>query len=165
MARHRGVDVNAATRRVRDRDGCWYRAENVVVSEAGLYYYRDFPGGTLFSRNEKWLLPGPGWVVNRFNFLPHVPDPLDWYIEPDAVLVDGAVWRVRDAFFDLEVYEGRHYRLRDADEFADGLAAQEMTLTEALVALRSLQRLCEALRRHDFSGKALLEEFAVDLPP
>lgn len=164
MARHRGVDVDAATRRVCDRDGCWYPAENLVVSEAGLYYYRDFPDGTLFVRNEKWLLPGPGWVVNRLAFLPQVPAPLDWYIEPDPVVVDGSIWRVRDAFLDLEVYEGVRYELRDADELADGLAADEISLAEALGALHSLNALCLALRRHRFSGKALLDEFALGLP-
>lgn len=164
MARNRGVDVDAATRRVRDRDGCWYPAQSVVVSEAGLYYYRDFPDGTLFSRNEKWLLPGPGWVVNRLAFLPHVPDPLDWYIEPDSVVVDGSIWRVRDAFLDLEVYEGVRYELRDAEELADGIAAAEISLNEALAALHALNSLCQALRRHGFSGKALLDEFAPGLP-
>jgi predicted RNA-binding protein associated with RNAse of E/G family len=164
MARHRGVDVDTAARRVRDRDGCWYPAENLVVSEAGLYYYRDFPDGELFSRNEKWLLPGPGWVINRLSFLPHVPDPLDWYIEPDSVQVDGSIWRVRDAFLDLEVYEGVRYELLDADELADGLAAGEITLAEALVALQALDKLCGALRRHGFSGRALLVEFASGLP-
>src|SRR5205823_972674 len=107
---------------------------------------RDLPDSNLFSRNEKWLLPGPGWVINRLAFLPHVPGPLDWYIEPDSVVVDGAVWRVRDAFLGLEVYEGIRYELRDADELADGLVAGEISRAEALTALHALNRLCHALR-------------------
>jgi len=103
-------------------------------------------------------------VLNRLTFLPNVPNPLDWCIEPDPVLVDGSVWRVRDAFLDLEVYEGVRYELRDADELADGLAAGEISLAEALTALHSLNSLCQALRLNGFSGKALLDEFAPGLP-
>lgn len=162
--RHRGIVVDVAERRVCDRDGAWYRAQQLTVSDAGLYYYRDFPDGTLFSRNEKWILPGPAWVINRFAFLPGRPAPMDWYIEPDLITVADGLWRVRDAFLDLEVHEGARYELLDADELADGLAAYEISLDEAMRALRAIDSLCKALRSNGFSGRALLEEYAPGLP-
>ena len=164
MPRNPGSDFDTAGRRMRTRDGHWRPLDRLTLAPSGLYCALTFAGNPHFSYYECWLLPGPGWVVSRFSWYSQLPPRHDWYIEPDLIEIDAPVWRQRDLYLDLEVYEGDHYELVDADEFADGLAAGEISSHEAVAALRTLQQLCAALHRNGFSGRALLEEFAPDLP-
>ncbi|MGH2609662.1 MAG: DUF402 domain-containing protein [Tepidiformaceae bacterium] len=162
MVRHRGAVVDVDRRAVCDRDGEWYPLERLEVAGSTLYYARqlDFH---LFDYHERWLLPEQGWSVSRLRFFPHVPDPIDWYIEMEVIEVDGPLWTVRDGYLDMEVWEGSRCRLDDADELADGLASGAITVEEAAVVLRSLDRLCDELHANGNSGRALLERFATKL--
>jgi predicted RNA-binding protein associated with RNAse of E/G family len=163
MPRNGGAVVDTEMRQVCDRNALWYPLDELVVDGGTLYYARPIEGNALFSYHWRWLLPEQAWVINRFRFHAHVLDPMDWYIETDLIDVDGPLWRVRDGYLDIEVFEGVRYELRDADELAEGLATGDIPLAETIIALESLNRLCVALRRHRFSGWSLLEEFAPGL--
>lgn len=163
--------VDVAGRRVRDRDGAWYAVNPLVVAESGLYYERpivsDDPienAKRLFEHQQRWILPGPGWVLNRFRFLPQVARPIDWYIEPEIVSVSDSLWTVRDGYLDVSVSEGVRYEVDDADELGQAILAGDIPLDEAAQALDALARLLRALERLEFSGRALLREFAPGLP-
>ena len=164
MPRNGGSEIETETRRLRDRNGLWYTLDCLTVAASGLYHARETPGAELFSYHERWLLRDPGWAISRFVWRPNRPERVDWYIETELIEVDGAVWRIRDGYLDVNVHEGVRYELEDADELADAIAAGEIPLLEALTALRALQQLCAVLRLNGFSGRALLEEFAPDLP-
>lgn len=168
MPRNSGADIDITSQRVCDRDGRWYPLDRLAMAGSGLFYER--PLGSrdpqdrlpeqLFFYHQPWILPDQGWVVNRMTFFADVPDPFDWYIEPYLISVDGDTWRIRDAYLDVEVYEGLRYHVDDAHELAHGLRAGEIPLEDAVTALEALHDLYGALKRLDFSGRALLEEFA-----
>ena len=164
MTRHDGSVVDVDRHRERDRFGGWHSVERLMLTASGLYYGRDWENDALLMYTETWLLPEPGWAVHRIAFRPEATVTPDWYIETDMVDVDGTVWHQRDGYLDLYVFEGSRYELLDADELAEGLAAGHITADEVVVTLSSLDRLCGALHRLGFSGRALLEEFAPDLP-
>lgn len=164
MPRNAGSEIDTNARNMRERDGRWYPLERLLVAESGLYWARPIADSMHFSYVERWLLPGPGWAISRPTFHSHLTGMFDWYVETELIEVDRSTWRVRDGYLDLCVFEGVRYELEDADELADAIAADEIPLAEALMALRALQQLCAALRRNGFSGRALLEEFAPDLP-
>lgn len=164
MARNPGSVIDVTSRRVCDRDGRWHALDDLTLADGALYYARPIAGNALFSYHHRWLLPDQMWVVNRFAFHSHVPDPLDWYIETDLIDVAGPLWRVRDTYLDVEVYDGLRYELRDAGELAEGITSGEIPVTEAAAALDALDRLCAALHRHQFSGSALLAELVPNLP-
>ncbi len=92
------------------------------------------------------------------------PFGFDWYIDIDHVAIDDDCWRIEDRFLDVIVYEGRSYQLLDADELAEGIEAEEITVAESVAALRSVHLLVTALRQLEFSGAALLSDFAPGLP-
>lgn len=172
MMRHAGADIDTKTRRVRDRDGLWYPLDRMVVADGGLFYSRPIGSsaeqarvpGQLFHYHQRWVLPDQGWVVNRMSYFPDVPDPMDWYIEPEIIKVGGDVWRIRDSYLDVEVYDGLRYHVDDADELAHGLRDGDISVAEAATALEALHRLCVSLKRLDFSGRALLAAYAPGLP-
>jgi predicted RNA-binding protein associated with RNAse of E/G family len=163
MPRNAGSTVDAAARTVRARDGVTYPLDDVVV--AGDLVYLARPGTSeAFWYMERWTIPSQSWVVNRFAFNPHRTDAVDWYIEPDVIERDGDLWRITDAFIDVDVYEGQRYHVDDADELGDALASGEITPAEAAAALRALDRLCDELRDNGCSGAALLRRHAPALP-
>ena len=165
MLRHQGVLIDVAQRTHRDREGRVTPLDELVRGEQGLYFAGRFPDNPRFHAYQRWMLPAEGWVVGRFTVHPGKrPMSCDWYVDVDTVSVTGDCWHAADHFLDVLVYDGRRYQVHDADELADALEAGAITLAEALTALRSLDRLCRALRRLDFSGIALLREFAQDLP-
>ncbi|HEX6032473.1 MAG TPA: hypothetical protein VFY90_13655 [Tepidiformaceae bacterium] len=155
--------MDTATRRVCDRDGEWYPLDRLEIAGGTLYYARplDF---RLFDYHERWLLREQGWSISRLRFRPHVPAPMDWYIETEIIEVEGDLWKVRDGYLDMEVWEGHRSRLDDADELAEGLESRAITLPEAAQLLRSLDLLCDALHQNGNSGLALLERYAPNLP-
>ena len=164
MPRNAGSEIDTAAGRMRDRDGQWHQLDRLTVGGHGLYWARPTPGNALFSYCERWLLPDLGWAISRFAFHPHLPKQIDWYMETDLIQTAGPIWRQRDGYLDVGVYEGVRYELEDADELAEAIAAGEIPLAEALAALHALDQLCVALQRNGFSGRALLAEFAPDLP-
>jgi predicted RNA-binding protein associated with RNAse of E/G family len=172
MARNAGSDIDTKTRCIRDRDGLWYSVDRMVIADSGLFYSRPLGSseeqhrapGQLFHYHQRWVLPKQGWVVNRMSFFPDVPDPLDWYIEPEIITVNRDIWFVRDAYLDVGVEEGLRYDVDDAHELAHGLRAGEISVEDAAAALEGLHELCVALKRLGCSGRALLQEYAVGLP-
>jgi len=164
MTRHDGSVVDVAQRLVRDRRGRWHPLQRLMVGESGLYLGLPRVEDAHFTYRELWLLPEQGWSVSRFQYQPHVQPQVDWYIETDPIAIDGSLWHVRDGYLDLMVYEGVRYELLDADELAEGILAGHINQAEAVEALCSLDRLCRALHRLGFSGRALLDELAPDLP-
>jgi predicted RNA-binding protein associated with RNAse of E/G family len=142
----------------------WYPLDRLVVADVALYYARPIAGSEHFHYHERWLLPEQAWSVSRFTFHDHFKDRVDWYIEMDFIELEGGLWRVRDGYLDVAVWEGSRYEVWDADELAEGMLAGEISVEEAAVALDSLNRLGLALKRNGHSGAALLAEFAPGLP-
>lgn len=167
VKRNGGTIVDLAQGTVSDREDGWVVPDRLIVGATGLYYARPFPENyRLLTYHERWLLPAQGWSVSRFQFDPRREIRQDWYIEPDIIEISrsGSLWRVRDVYVDVDVYEGVRYELHDADELAAGLAAGEISVADTVVALNALAALCAELKRNGFSGRALLAEFAPGLP-
>jgi predicted RNA-binding protein associated with RNAse of E/G family len=162
--RHDGRLVDVERRLERDRQGRWHPAERLQRSECGLFYGRAWADHPHFTYSEAWLLPAQGWAVTRFTFRPDAPVKPDWYLEVDAIEVQGSRWHQRDGYLDFFLFEGARYELQDADELAEGMAAEHITPAEVIATLAALDGLCRALHRLRFSGTALLAEFAPDLP-
>lgn len=165
MARHQGSLVDVSARTHRGRRGAVSALDDLVLGGGGLYFTGHFPDNPRFRRFERWALPDQGWVIGRFEAYPgQRPMAEDWYVDLDAISVDGAVWRIEDRLLDIGVFEGRFYRIEDLDELADSIERGEIGVPEATAALRSLHELTRALERLDFSGAALLREYAPGLP-
>jgi predicted RNA-binding protein associated with RNAse of E/G family len=164
VKRNGGATIDAAARRVLDRNGESYALDSVVVAEHGLYYTRPIEGNDLFWYHERWVLPRPGWVVNRFAFHEKRANLPDWYIEPEIISVNDPLWRIQDGYLDVDIHDGDCYRVEDAGEFASGIAGGHIPLDEAVSVLRAFDRLCEALRINGCSGFELLREYAPSLP-
>ena len=164
LPRNPGSMVDVRARTVRDRDGLVHEARDLVVTEQGLYYHRAIVGFAPFDHHERWILSAQGWVVNRFRFAPGRDDACDWYIEPDIIEVEGDEWHVRDGYLDVIVQECSRYDVDDADELADGIAAGEITVSDAVAVLRAFGLLCRELMATRCSVVALLERYAPDLP-
>jgi predicted RNA-binding protein associated with RNAse of E/G family len=162
LARNKGSVVDPGGTRLRERDGAWYTLDRVIVEGGALYYARPLPFATL-SYHERWLLPAENLSFSRFAFTDKAPYRIDWYVEPDLIEVREGLWHVKDGFIDLEVYEGSHYRLDDADELADGLRDDEISIEEAAAVLRSLDRVCDAFRDFGYSGAKVLAALAPGL--
>lgn len=147
--------------RGRGRTAC----DRLAVGAGGIYVANPVAQSPRIAYQEQWLIPAQEWVVHRFTFLPHVPEPsFHWYIDLDAITVDDRIWQVEDRFLDLVIEEGRGYRVLDLDELADGIEAGGITVAESLAALRALHQLCAALPELGYSGAALLERYVPDLP-
>jgi predicted RNA-binding protein associated with RNAse of E/G family len=172
VPRNAGSDLDIKNARVRDRDGLWYPVDNLTVTPAGLYYGRvvglpepiNRAPGQLFFHQQRWILPAEGWVLNRFDFFADVPEPSDWYIEPELIAIGDGTWSIRDGYLDVEVWDGQRYHIDDADELASGLSSGEIAVADAVSVLLALDRLVDALKRLDCSGRALLAEYAPGLP-
>ncbi|MBI2724456.1 MAG: DUF402 domain-containing protein [Chloroflexi bacterium] len=164
MPRNGGATVDTARSRVLDRNGVWYDVESLAVSAEGLYYTRPLDGNRHFWRQERWVLPAHGWVVNRFAFHPGREDAIDWYIETDIIRRTGPLWRIEDGFLDVFVNDGRRYHVDDAGELADAIEDGSIRLDEALAVLRSFDALVTVLRHNGCSGAAVLREYAPSLP-
>jgi predicted RNA-binding protein associated with RNAse of E/G family len=154
------VDTSAGT--VRDRDGAWSALDRLVVEGRSLYYARPVPYDTV-SYHERWLLADESLSFSRFRFSAKAPYTIDWYVEPDLIQVEAGLWTVRDGYVDLEVHDGSHYRLDDADELADGMRDGEISLDEACAVLRALDRVCDLFRDHGYSGAKVLAVLAPGL--
>jgi predicted RNA-binding protein associated with RNAse of E/G family len=166
MPRNAGATIDPITERVLDRDGRWHDVQHLTKSPSGLFYERPLEPhpGRILLHHQRWVLPEHGWVINRHRFAPHAERPVDFYIEPDIITVDSSGWRIQDAYLDVFVLEGNRYEIDDADEFGEALAAGDITVAEAALALDAFSRLLRALERHGFSGRRLLAEYAPDLP-
>jgi predicted RNA-binding protein associated with RNAse of E/G family len=165
MARRHVTSIRIAEQTEADRDGVDCPIDRIVVGNGRLYYARQLAGHRDIRWRERWLLPEQGWVLNRFHLhATAVPTGFDWYIDIDHVQPEGDTWRIDDRFLDLVVIEGSGYELRDADELADGIKAKAISEHETVATLRSLHALVTALRRLQFSGAALLAEYAPELP-
>lgn len=162
---HQGLQVDVAARTHRDRQGQVTPLQSLIVGEGGLYIAGELHGNRRFRAFQRWLLPAQGWVVGRFAVHPgQQPMREDWYIDLDAVSVAGNHWIAEDRLLDVGVFEGQRYEIQDADELADALEQGLLSPSAMLAALRSLHELCQALERLQFSGAALLREYAPGLP-
>lgn len=163
--RNGGAIIDVRARTVRERNGLTYPIEHLSLGDHGLYYGRPTDRDHRYWwYQERWVIPSVPVVVNRFAFHAHRTDAIDWYIEADMVDVDGDEWRIGDGYLDILLQEGSHYDLDDAGELADGIALSEITIADAITALRSLDRICVMLRANGHSGYALLRELAPSLP-
>lgn len=139
--------------------------DRVEVANGNLYCARHVDDEELFTYRETWIIPGKCWTVTRFTFTEIFTPGTDfWKIEPDPARVDGPVWRVADGFLDLGVYEGSHYDLQDADEFADALSIGELSPDTAVEILHALDSLCRELLANGYSGQKILNKYAPGLP-
>jgi predicted RNA-binding protein associated with RNAse of E/G family len=165
VAPHQGILVDTRARTHRDRQGRVSALDALVQADGALYIAGPLPGNPRFHAFQRWILPAQGWVVGRFAVHPgRQPMVEDWYIDLDETIVTGDLWRVEDRLLDVSVYEGRRYEVDDADELAECVEQGLISPRAAAGALRSLHVLCRALERLDFSGAALLAEFAPGLP-
>jgi predicted RNA-binding protein associated with RNAse of E/G family len=165
MPLHQGLVVDVHARTHRDRQGRISPLDDLCLHDGTLFIAGRLTHNPRFSAYQRWLLPAQGWVVGRF--APHPGQramDCDWYIDIDAVTVDGSVWRAADRLLDVKVFECRRYEVDDADELATCLEEGVITHVDAFAALRSMNALCRALERLDFSGAALLREYAPGLP-
>jgi predicted RNA-binding protein associated with RNAse of E/G family len=141
-----------------------YALDCLNMAPGALYYARQIPRDPFITYQETWLIPNERWAITRFTFHEHLQlTAIDWKLETDWVEIDGPIWRVHDGFLDLELYDGSHYDLADADEFAEALAASEISLDDGTRTLHALDRLCRALRHHGYSGESLLRQYAPEL--
>ncbi len=130
-----------------------------------LYFGRQGANNPGIAYQERWLLPEQGWVVIRWTMQPGVePFAYDWYVDIDRVDIEDSRWTITDRYLDMIVREGQGYEVLDADELAEAVGLGAIMLPDALSSLRSLDALCKALRRHDFSMLSLLQELAPGLP-
>jgi hypothetical protein len=165
MALHQGLLVDTRARTHRDRQGRVSPVVDLVLAGDTLYVAGMLPGNPRFCAFQRWLIPAEGWVVGRFAAHPgQRPMAEDWYIDVDAVGVEGHLWRAEDRLLDVSVFEGTRYTVADADELADCIERGLTSPADAVAALRSLHALCRALERLNFSGAALLAEYAPGLP-
>jgi predicted RNA-binding protein associated with RNAse of E/G family len=163
--RNAGSTVDVGGRRLLERDGNWYDLDRLEVTGSALFYSRPIAGSEHFYYHERWLLPEHTWSVSRFTFHDHFREGrVDWYIEMDAIEVKDGLWRVKDGYLDVAVFEGARYEVWDADELADGIRDGEISVDEAIGALHALHRLATCLAKNGHSGAALLAEFAPGLP-
>src|SRR5215208_319533 len=138
MALHEGTLIDVGARTHRGRRGAVSTLDALVVGQGALYAAGPLPDNARFSGFERWFLPAQGWVIGRSSVHPgQRPMSCDWYIDIDAVQVEGDRWHARDRLLDVEVFEGRRYEVHDADELADCLEHGSITAAEALAALRS----------------------------
>jgi predicted RNA-binding protein associated with RNAse of E/G family len=165
MALHQGLLVDVRARTHRDRQGRVAALDTLVLDGDTLYIAGPLIENPRFRAFQRWLIPAHGWVVGRFDTQPgQRPMDCDWYIDIDAVTVDGNLWRAEDRLLDLKVFDHQRYEVDDADELADCIEQHQIAPADAIAALRSLNTLCRALKRLDFSGAALLTEYAPGLP-
>lgn len=165
MALHQGLLVDTHARTHRDRQGRVSPLDAMVLAGDTLYIAGPLPGNPRFCAFQRWLIAAQGWVAGRFTVRPgQRPMAEDWYIDVDAISVEGHLWRAEDRLLDVSVYEGARYTVEDADELADCIDRGLTSPADAIVALRSLHALCRALERLNFSGTALLAEYAPELP-
>ena len=68
LRRRRGAAIDLPRRTVLDRNGVLYPLAALAVAEDGVYYARPIEGNEHFVYQERWILPAPGWVINRFAF-------------------------------------------------------------------------------------------------
>jgi uncharacterized protein len=165
MALHQGLLVDVRARTHRDRQGRVSLLDDLVLAGDTLFIAGTLTANPRFRSFQRWLIPAQHWVVGRFEAHPGQRQMAeDWYIDVDAISVDGHIWRAEDRLLDVGVYEGARYTVDDADELADCIERGLTSPADAVAALRSLHRLCRALERLDFSGAALLAEYAPGLP-
>jgi predicted RNA-binding protein associated with RNAse of E/G family len=160
-----GYVVDTVERTVGGPAGGPHGLDRLEVANDGLFYARAIPADANISYQETWLISLQGWAITRFAFHEHLRQrSIDWKMELDQVELDGSLWRVSDGYLDLDVYEGTHYDLEDADELANAIVAGAISLAEGMATLHALDTLCKALRRHGYSGQSLLREYAPGLP-
>ncbi len=142
-----------------------FKLNRLEMAAGSLFYSRSVTIDSGPHFQDTWLLPDQGWSVTRFrNDQGARASMFEWKLEPDFVTVEGPLWHVHDAYLDLSLYSGGRYELEDVDEFADAIASNRLSLDQSLNVLRAFNRLCDALRRLQNSGAALLHEYAPGLP-
>lgn len=167
MARHHGQLIDLRERTLTLRDGeTVVPLDRLEVSEPALYCAFQYPAHPRFRVLESWFIRAHGWVITRFHLHPGARMMnMDWYVDIDRIDIDeGRSWRSTDRYLDVAIHEGHSYEVWDADELADAVEQDAISLENALHALRDIDLLCRELRRLNFSGRALLAEFAPALP-
>lgn len=157
------VDTNART--VGGLHGPQFALDQLEYAGSTLFYARSIPDDRFITYQKTWLIADQNWAVTRFTFHEHLrARAIDWKIEPDPISIDGAVWHVTDGFIDLDVYEGTHYELEDADELAEALLGGTIAIVDTARALHALDAVCKELHTSGYSVTELLRRFAPQLP-
>lgn len=152
-------------REVHGRNGVVYALDRLELADGAMYYGHAGAQHPAIAYQERWLLPALGCVVIRWTMREgRAPFNYGWYIDLDGIEVSDEHWTVTDRYLDVIVREGVAYEVLDADELAEAVEANAIALPDALATLRSLDTLCDALRRHHNSVTALLAEAAPGLP-
>lgn len=103
-----------------------------------------------------YLFPAQGWQVCRYT--PHKGAHwCDWYVDICSIAETDGRLTVTDLYLDVAVHEGRSYDLLDCDEFGEAVTSGQLALPLMRSALESLQRLADALVRHEYRMEPLLE--------
>ncbi len=157
--------IDLVRREVNGRDGVLYPIDRIEIANGAMYFSRVGAQHPAIAYQERWLLPALGCVVIRWTMREgRAPFNYGWYIDLDGIEMSDEHWTVTDRYLDVIVREGVAYEVLDADELAEAIEANAVALPDALATLRSLDVLCDALRRHRNSVTALLGEFAPGLP-
>ena len=164
MTRNGGCFIDAAARRIRDRNGLWHPVDAMAVGEHGVYYARPIEGNRVSGTRSDGCYPPTRSCSTASPTTRIVTDDVDWYIETDMTEVGDNTWTVRDGYLDVYVRDGVRYDLEDTRELADAIAAGDIPLSDALEALHALDLVCESLRANNYSGHALLRTLAPSLP-
>lgn len=169
MLRHPPARIHVDERVLHDRLGRTVPALDLAIAGNAMYFrtepwhHADPTVESRIRQHERWALPDLQLFVHRFTLLDGTM-PYDWYVDLDRITVSGGIWTIEDQLLDVEIYEGRRYLVRDADELAEALENGAMSPAEATAALRSLHALAGILTDNGFSGAALLAKFAPGLP-
>jgi predicted RNA-binding protein associated with RNAse of E/G family len=165
MPQHLGALIDAANGTVRGRRGQIHRTDALEIAHGCLYCSVSYPDNPRVTRHERWLLPREQWVINRFTVKrPDLDFREDWYLELDAISIDGDSWRVEDRLLDLGVWEGVRYEVQDVDELVEEMERGLLAIDVGLGVLRAFHRLCKELEKNGFSVDTLLRDFAPGLP-
>lgn len=136
--------IDPATRQHRFNNGYAYAIGRLERYGEILYFERPFVNHAAIRELRAYLVPAEGWQICQY--IPHQGTHwCDWYVDICRITVSAEGWVMDDLFLDLGVHDGKGYDLLDADELADALASGEISTAEAMYALRSTQRLAEAL--------------------
>jgi predicted RNA-binding protein associated with RNAse of E/G family len=147
--------IDPRARQHRFNNGYSYAITRLEQRGDMLYFERPFVNHPHIQEFRAYLVPAEGWQICQY--VPHQGKHwCDWYVDICRITVEPEGWVMDDLFVDLGVHEGRGYDLLDTDELADALERGEISAADAAYALRSTQRLVEALAATGYAMQPLL---------
>lgn len=113
---------------------------------------------------EAYVLPDLGIRVSRFKHrCERLPDDYDYYIDIVSVVEKGDLWRVRDLYLDILVFDGYRVKILDTDEYLAALQEGHLTAAEVAHALTALHAFVNGLAQHEYNLDAYLQVEGVTL--